>query len=314
MSSAEISLLDYQTRDAWLAARSKSIGASEVAALFGLSPHSNMITLWAEKTGRLPSTVDPQSKLIKWGSRLEPAIAAGYEEDSGRTLWRASAFSVAQNPRLPCMTATPDYFILVAPDRDGRGLVEVKNVNAWMMRTWVDGLPPPHIQIQVQAQMACTDRDYVTALPLFGGNDDRPVDIERNQPFIDEMEEQARAFWWYVENDKQPPADLTERSLDTLERLHPSDNGQTIVLPAEAEEWWEQLARAKADKKAAEEAETAAKVRLKEAIGAATFGALPDGRRLSLKTTPNPGGIHEVAPYTYRTLRLVAEPKKGKKR
>lgn len=305
-------LNDYGTRDAWLAARNTSIGASEAAALFGVSRWDTLTTLWARKTGRLVEKNDERSKRLKWGIRLEPAIAAGYEEDSGRRLQRAGQYAVALHPELPFMTATPDFFITEAHDRPGQnGLVEIKNVDTWMAGDWDDGVPQS-VQIQVQHQMACTGADYAVAMPLFGGNDDRPVDIERNPSFIAELEEACAWFWGFVERDEQPPVDGSERTLEAIKKLHPLDNGSEIVLPDGALEWWEELEAAKAQVKAAETAKTGAEVRLKAAIGDATFGRLPDGRRLSLKTSSNPGGERFVAPYTYRTLRI--ETAKGKRR
>ena len=47
-----LQLTDYGTRDKWLAARMNGVGASESAALFGVSPWHTPLSLWAEKTGK----------------------------------------------------------------------------------------------------------------------------------------------------------------------------------------------------------------------------------------------------------------------
>lgn len=304
-------LTDYGDRQSWLSARSQGIGASESAALFGVSRWDTIYSLWAKKVGRLIEQNDERSKLLKWGLRLEPAIAAGYEEDSGRRVARAGQYAVGVHPSLPFMTATPDYFIIEAHDRDGAGLLEVKNVGIWMEKDWADGIPD-YVQIQAQHQMACLGSDYVVAMPLFGGNDDRPMDIERNQAFIDELEEQCKWFWSFVTSGEAPPVDGSLRTLEAIKKLHPKDNGNEIVLPPEALDWWGQLEHAKAEIKSGEERKTDAECRLKDAIGDATFGRLPDGRRLSLKTSSNPGHETIVGPYTYRTLR-IEKAKKGSK-
>lgn len=307
--SAEVRLLDYETRERWLAGRHQGIGASESAAIFGLSPFDSPISLWAKKTGKIMvnDAEREQNKLLKWGARLEPTIAAGYQEDSGRKLWKASPFAVGVHPSIPHMMATPDYFIEHAPDRSGNGLAEIKNVIVWRADDWADG-PPIHVQIQAQHQMAVfPDYDYVAAVPLFGGNDDRPVDIERNQGFIDELQEQVKRFWFYVENDIRPPVDASVRTLDTLKKLHPMDNGDEVKLPAEAIAWWDELAKCRAMEAEAKKRKPAAEAPLLAAIGSATYGVLPDGRRLSLKTTSVSG--YEVQPNTYRSLRLEKAPK-----
>lgn len=307
-------LTDYGTRASWLAARSKSIGASEAAALFGVSRWDTITTLWARKTGRLVEQDEEMSKLLKWGLRLEPAIAAGYEEDSGRKLRRAGQYAVATHHTLP-MTATPDFWIVEAHDRpDENGLAECKNVSIWMQRHWDDGVPD-YVQIQAQHQMACTGADYVTVLPLFGGNDDRPTDVDRNNRFIEQLEEQVDWFWKFVERDVPPPVDGSERTLNAIKKLYPLDNGEEVVLPEEAAAWWQQLEDAKAAEKLAKAAKVDAETRLKAAIGPALFGRLPDGRRLVLKTYANPGSVTEVAPFKYRTLRMEQPFKpKGRRR
>ena len=313
MSTAS-NVVDYETRERWLEARKNGVGASESAALFGVSPWDNVVSLWAKKMGIGAAEDDEsraRSKLLKWGARLEPTIAAGYEEDSGRKLWRASAHAIAVHPEIPFMTATPDYFITDAPDRRGRGLAEIKNVVVWRAQDWDDG-PPPHIQIQAQHQMAVTGYDYVAVVPLIGGSDDRPIDLERNPEFIAELEAQVRWFWGLVETGVQPPLDGSERTLATIKRLHPADDGTEVVLPPESLEWWTQLESSKAHAKAAGEGKTEAEVLLKAAIGAATYGVLPDGRRLSLKTTARDG--YAVEPTTYRTLRIEKAWTPGKKR
>ena len=42
------------SRDAWLEARSHSLGGSDAAAVMGLNPYKSPFALWAEKTGMVP--------------------------------------------------------------------------------------------------------------------------------------------------------------------------------------------------------------------------------------------------------------------
>lgn len=307
-------LIDYRDRESWLRARASGIGASEVAALFGCGRWDTITTLWMKKTGQLEEDEGAPSRLLKWGQRLEPAIAAGYQEDSGRKLWKASPFAISQHPNVECMQATTDFFVLEAPDRTGDGLVEVKNVAMWMARKWEPGVPD-YVQFQAQHQMSCTGRDFVTVLPLFGGNDDRPIDIERNQGVIDEIEEQCQWFWGFVMRGEPPPVDGSERTLEAIKKLHPLDDGTEVALTEEAIGWWAALENAKLEIKAGEANKTDAETRLKAAIGSATYGRLPDGRRLTLFTTPRSGyQPNYVEPTTYRTLKLEKTETKGRRR
>lgn len=296
-------LTDYEDRERWLAARASGIGASESAALFGCSPWETAVSLWAKKTGKVEAP-EIDGEWITWGQLLEDAIAKRYQQVTGQTIWQPpSPFSVAVHPRIQIMRATPDRWVIEAPGREGPGLLQIKNTNAFKGHDWDEGVPD-FIQVQVQHEMAVTGRAWASVAVLIGGCEFRHFPVERNDVFIAELEAQCLWFWGFVERDEQPPIDSSARTLETIKRLHPKDNGETITLPDEAIEWWAALEKAKADEKAAKEAKTIAEIRLKDAIGDATYGMLGDGRRLALKTIPNPGYTNVVEPYTYRTLRL----------
>lgn len=315
-SPNDLPLKNYETRERWLAARVGGIGASEAAALFtdetgkSLSPYTTPFGLWLEKRGELPP-VDLNGEWVQWGNILEEPIARRYAEVTGRFVWQAGPYCVAEHPTAP-LFATPDRWILDAPDRAGAGLLQIKNAGAYKAHDWLEG-PPQHIQIQVQAEMAVTGRDWDSVAVLIGGNTYKHFDIERNPAFIEELEELAREFWARVQNGDPPPIDGSERTLDAIKRLHPLDNGCTVRLPEEALEWVQAWEAAKAHAKAAEENADAAKAKLLNAIGANTYGELADGRILSLKTTSKKGGTRVVEPTSYRTLRLESKSPKGKR-
>jgi putative phage-type endonuclease len=304
--NTEIQLLDYGSREAWLAARNTGVGASESAALFGLSPWDTQFTLWAKKTGR----VEPEEiggEWLEWGTLLEEPIAQRYAKKTGRKVWQGGPFCVAQHPSIPFMRATPDRFVIEAPDRDGDGLLQIKNTNAFKGHDWDEGVPD-YIEIQVQHEMACTGRAWASVAVLIGGAEFRSFDIERNETFIGELEEQVREFWGFVERNEAPPIDGSVRTLETIKKLHPNDNGQTVALPADAIGWWNSLAELRAQESSLKKAKAALEAPLLSAIGDATFGALPDGRVISLKTTTRAG--YSVEPVTYRSLRIEKGPRK----
>jgi putative phage-type endonuclease len=316
--SNEIELKDYGDRDSWLAARAQGIGASEAAALFFdadgrcMSPFQSAYALWLEKTGQLPS-LEIDGEWLEWGQLLEEPIARRYERVTGRRIWQGGPFCVAVHPEIPFMRATPDRWVIEAPDRGGAGLLQVKNTHAFARHDWDQG-PPAFIQIQVQHEMAVTGRDWDSVAVLIGGNEYRHFDVDRNDDFACELVEQVRWFWGLVESGTPPPIDGSEHTLAAIKRLHAADNGDEVRLPDEAIAWWEEIERARAEEKAAKEAKIAAENKLRAAIGSATFGALPDGRRLSLKTQEGGGYASKVERYTYRTLRLEKAPTKARKR
>ncbi len=195
-----------------------------------------------------------------------------------------------------------------APDKGSPGLLQVKNTNAFKAGAWDDG-PPDYIQVQVQHEMAITGRTWASVAVLIGGNQFRYFDIERNPDFIAELEEQVQLFWGLVERRERPPAEeIDARSLDTLKRLHPADNGTLVELPPEALEWWAEVEAARKAESAAKKLKDNADAKLRAAIGNATYARLLDGRHLSLKTSSRDG--YTVEPVTYRTLRLDKDKEK----
>lgn len=316
---SEIALKDYGNREGWLASRTTAIGASEVAALFtgpdgkSLSPYTTPFVLWLQKTGQQEAS-DNGAEHLEVGTFLEPAIAALYSHRTGRKLWKPpSPYAVAEHATVPFLRATPDGWVLEAPDRSGDGLAQFKNVNLFKGHDWNEGIPD-FIQVQTQAELAVTGREWNSVGALIGGGSAfKAIDVERNEDFIVEMMEVVREFWAKVTGRIQPEIDASPRTLAALKRLHPHDNGETVKLPEEAVQWLDLWMEADGKAKTAKEADAKAEATLRALIGAATFGELPDGRMVSLKTTPNKGYTKVVEPYTYRTLRLVTKPPKGKR-
>ena len=70
------------TEREWLAMRAKDLTSTEAAALFDASPYMTEFELNCIKTGKLPKDFEENDRM-KWGSRLEGAIAAGIAEDYG---------------------------------------------------------------------------------------------------------------------------------------------------------------------------------------------------------------------------------------
>jgi putative phage-type endonuclease len=305
-------LTDYGTREAWLASRAAAIGASEVAALFGLLPKSwgSMYTIWANKVGLGPPAEELTGEWLEWGQILEEPIAQRYQTVTGRKLWKGGGpFCVAQHATLPYLRCTPDRFVVESPDREGVGVLQVKNAAWFKAGDWDEG-PPDYVRVQLQTEMAVTGAEWGSAAVLVGGNKFKYVDVEREPALIAEIEAQVAHFWTnYVITGAAPDIDASEATTAFLKRLHPKDNGETVQLGEEAlalVAQWEgakaALSAAAAAAKEHEDARDVAMNRLRDVIGDATFGALPDGRILSLRTTDRVG--FTTAPCSYRTLKI----------
>jgi len=304
----DVNLIRYESREEWMSARNHGIGASESATLFGLTPNSrdSAYSLWAKKAGMVPQD-NLDHEWLEWGLLLEDPIAQQYSKRTGHVLWTPpTPWCVVQHPRLPFMTATVDRWIIEADGRTGRGDLEIKNVSAFNMDWKQDGCidVPLYIQAQVQHQLACTGFEWASVAALIGGSHLEIIPVERNDRFIAELEAKIAEFWDMVQRKVPPPIDGKEATARTLKMLHPDDNGQTVALDEDAATTATKMEEHKTKAKEAEAEAKRLENILRDKLGDNTFGALPDGRTLSLKTTARKGYTSTVAPTKYRTLKI----------
>lgn len=100
-----------ETRDTWLDARQAGIGASDIAAVLGLSPYASPFSLWwAKKLGwHLDSTREMAIGLL-----LEPLIAGLFGEDHPDLYVCRPAARTYRHADHPWMLASPDFVAVAA--------------------------------------------------------------------------------------------------------------------------------------------------------------------------------------------------------
>lgn len=293
----------HDAREQWLIRRKELIGASDVAAILGEDPRRGALAVYAEKIGALEPQAD--NDWLAFGRDVEGAIAKGYARRTGRPVEDLGAFEIQTHPDIPWLGATLDRvtagseaFPAPAP---GRGPLQLKAVGGRAVAEW-KGREPVHYVIQVQIEIACTGAQWGALGALFHGIDIEPRDVPRSDRFIAAAIPRLEEFRWRVLN-RMPPeeADGLESTGRALRALFAEGDGKTIALDHEALDLANRLATAK-HRIAIEEDEAediANTLRLR--IGAATFGALPDGSYLTLKESSRKG--YEVKPKKFRALR-----------
>lgn len=290
--------MDSEQRQAWLEERRRAIGASDAPAVLGVSPWSSPLAVWADKLGiTVDDFDDAQLERMEWGHILEPVIILEYERRRGIRVTRHDQTEVIRHPRdgVP-MACTPDAY-----DADGR-LVQIKCVDRWTADRWDDGVPL-YVEVQEQAEMACTGIKEATVVALIGGNEMRYYDLERNDAFIASLEDKL-TLWWrqYVVDRVEPPADGSDSSLRMLERLHPDDSDESVYLGAEFIEIADDLTEIKAKQVLLGKQRKELESRIKAALGSATFGILPgDAGKFSWKTQQRDEYVCKAS--KYRVLR-----------
>jgi len=288
------------TSEQWLADRRTGIGASESPAVLGLSPWKSPFQLWSEKCGLIDPPDMSDNEPAEFGIRLERPIAEAFADRTGRKVNLWPQHSLLRAVDYPWLLCTPDA---VQESSRGEGSVQIKTVGQWGYRQhWRDG-PPLMYQVQCQHELKVTGFAWGTLVVLIGGQRLRYFDFERNDKFLAALIPKLKDFWRAIETRTPPEVDGSLVTAQVLAKLHPDDNGQTIVLPQEATDWTAKLEEAKASIKDAEEVKVACENRIKAALGDATFGLLHDGSRWSWKTQERKG--YSVQPTVCRVLRKV---------
>ena len=185
------------------------IGASESAALFGVSPYTTKFELWHQKCGNIENEFLDDNDRIMAGRFLEPSIAAWAEV---KWDW----------PIVP----VPDYRPSLDVARMGCSLdfetaqgmepVEIKNVDNLIFRNdWShDGDiitdAPMHILVQIQHQLACQLKGRMTTakrswlIVCVGGNKLYRMEVPRHAAMIDRIEREVEEFWASIEAQDAP--------------------------------------------------------------------------------------------------------------
>jgi predicted phage-related endonuclease len=180
--------------------------------------------------------------------------------------------------------------------------LELKNIGDFSSAKAYEEDPHIHHQIQLQIQMACLGSPWGSLAALFPGYNLVWKDIERNNEFLDEVYPALEDFWRCVV-DKTPPPVESHRDLEVVKRLYPAASGETVVLDNEMIELAGMWENSKSQSKEIERWQKETEAKLRAAIGDATWGALPDGTFLSLKTTKRKGYV--VDDTEFRVLRRM---------
>ena len=224
-----IETIQIQNRDQWLAERVKDVTSTEVSALYGLSPYLSEFELFHQKRDQVVVHIQ-ENERMKWGTRLESAIAHGAAEDQG---WNISKLGVYMRDTEAKIGSTFDFEILSSSD--GPGILEVKNVD-WLQyqQKWIDDgngniEAPEHIELQVQHQLEVADRSWAAIVVLVGGNEQKIVLRNRDRGIGQDIRKRVTDFWAGVQANRPPAADYVQDAEFIIKHLRRDGSGDVIV-------------------------------------------------------------------------------------
>lgn len=294
--------IKMQSREDWLRQRKSLLTASDAAAVLNEHPYRNSLDVFMDKMSEELNQEDNDH--LKFGRDVEGAIANLYETRTGRCVIDQGSTVITVHPSIPWLGATLDrIFLDHKEDKTIMGPLELKHVGGFTRKDeWVKD-PPMWYQIQTQIQIACVNSRVGCLAGMFSGYQLGWKDFDRDDEFFNLIYPELEYFWNHNVRKKIPP-DVPEHqgALSSVKRLYPIDNRETMILDHAAMELANRLEEVKIRLKTVNEEEAELESKLRMLIGEATFGALPDGSFLSLKTIKNNGYTKKVEPFSYRIL------------
>lgn len=265
--------------------RRRCVGASESAAVLGLSPFRTAADVYYEKVGDLEPGKPNDAQMS--GIALEPVIVQWAAQELGVQV-RTNCGTIL-HPSLP-LGASPDG--LVVSKREG---VEAKMSS--MPEEW--GEPgtdqiPDHYLVQTHQQMFVLglERVWVPVLLLAYRPEWRMYCVNRNDDLGANIAQRVTA-WWKQHVETRTPPDNAPPPMEFLKRLR-RQPASTVMLGQNGVEAWDAYEKEKALCKEAEERKEMAQAKVLAMLGTdnpAECGVLPDGRQITFFQQRNPPSV-----------------------
>lgn len=261
MSSDPIILADTKnmTTAEWEAARQHgpdgsldfTIGGSDVAALFGLSPWTTELDLWLEKTGRKKRKID-NPYILEMGHLLEPIIGHFFGVITGHKV-KNDTF-MYQHCDFPYMLANPD-FRYDDKDDGSEGILETKSTSYRKAECWGADRYPAYYEMQLRFYLGTLNRNHGAFGAMWGINVESDFAFPRlirMKSKEDIINERCEEFIWKCRKDKMPKMEesnpAVELALRSLAALYEKSNSKlpTLEFPKLYEKRLREMAKTQA--------------------------------------------------------------------
>lgn len=218
------------TNEMWLKCREHgpkgnieyTIGGSDVATIFGLSPWTTPLELWMVKKGRMKPKSPPNPDQLAMGHMLEPIAAHFYAQRTGNTVTDDNY--LYQHATLEYALANIDRRYTRKEDGEG-GVLECKSLTYHKAADWADGAIPIYYELQLRYYLAVLDEKHGAFSALWGNNPENDLatpHIERVQAKEDIIFEKLDRWIWSLRHDKPPTMEDVQPQLamDALARIY----------------------------------------------------------------------------------------------
>lgn len=218
------------TNEMWLKCREHgpkgnieyTVGGSDVATIFGLSPWTTPLELWMVKKGLMKPKSPPNPDQLAMGHMLEPIAAHFYAQRTGNTVTDDNY--LYQHATLEYALANIDRRYTRREDGEG-GVLECKSLTYHKAADWADGAIPIYYELQLRYYLAVLDEKHGAFSALWGNNPENDLatpHIERVQAKEDIIFEKLDRWIWSLRHDKPPTMEDVQPQLamDALARIY----------------------------------------------------------------------------------------------
>lgn len=223
-----------------------TVGGSDVAAIFGVSPWMTPLELWNIKKGKMKPPVKANANQLEMGHLLEPIAAFWYAKKTGNHVYEDT--NLYQHADFPFALANFDRRFTRKDDGEP-GILECKSCTFHKADEWADGAIPLYYEFQLRFYLSVADVQIGSFSALWGNNPDNDLampNIVRDKAKEDMIFERLEEWIWSLENDKPPTmADVKPSlALESLARIYgASKKGlPTIEFPSKYEKSLRQIA------------------------------------------------------------------------
>ena len=201
-----------------------TVGGSDVAAIFGVSPWTTPLELWLVKKGRIKPPEKSNANQLQMGHLLEPIAAYWYEKKSGNAVTEDT--NLYQHADHPYALANFDRRFTRASDGEP-GILECKSCTYHKAADWAEDAIPLYYELQLRFYLAVADVDIGAFSAVWGNNPDNDLampEIVRDRAKEDIIFERLEEWIWSLENDKPPTMqDVKPKlALESLARIYGS--------------------------------------------------------------------------------------------
>lgn len=196
-----------------------TVGGSDVATIFGVSPWMTALELWRVKKGLMEVPEKANPKKLRMGHLLEPVAAQLYADETGDTVINDTW--MYQHPNYKYALANFDRRYI--RKKDGKeGILECKSTSYHKADDWACGAYPLNYEHQLRFYLAVADREIGNFAALWGNDPETDFvypglkrDLVKEGLIFEKLD-----YWiWSLKNDKPPAIDNTVAPKLALEAL-----------------------------------------------------------------------------------------------